>query len=144
MIRINPERTESLTETLTALWKASVVASHYFLTAADIQRLVPFAKIGIRNVSTLLVYYSGETPVGFLGIDSGKIEILFVAPGHFRKGIGKELITLAIEQYDVKYVDVNEQNPQAAAFYSRMGFLVFERCKWDGQGNPFPILKMKR
>lgn len=144
MIRINPERTASLTETLTALWKASVQASHYFLTAEDIQRLVPFAKIGIRNVSTLLVSYSGEKPVGFLGIDSGKIEMLFVAPGSFRKGIGKKLVTLAIEQYDVKYVDVNEQNPQAAGFYARMGFSVFERCKWDEQGNPFPILKMKR
>lgn len=144
MIRINPERTASLTETLTALWKASVQASHYFLTAEDIQRLVPFAKIGIRNVSTLLVSYSGENPVGFLGIDSGKIEMLFVAPEYFRKGIGKELVTLAIEEYGVKYVDVNEQNPQAAGFYYRMGFSVFKRCKRDEQGNPFPILKMKR
>lgn len=144
MILINPDRTELLIESLTGLWKASVQASHYFLTAADVHRLVPFVKTGIRRVNTLLVFYAGDKPVGFMGIASGKIEMLFVAPACFGKGIGKQLVTLAIEQYNVRYVDVNEQNPQAAGFYCRMGFSVFERCKWDEQGNPFPILKMKR
>jgi len=40
-------------------------------------------------------------------------------------------------------VDVNEQNPQAEGFYKHIGFEVFEHNKFDEQGNPFPILKMK-
>ena len=144
MILINPCRTVILTDTLTALWKASVLASHYFLTAEDINRLVPFVKRGLGEIETLLVAYSGEKPVGFSGLAGNKIEMLFVAPDHFGKGTGKELVTLAIREYNVQYVDVNEQNPGAAGFYRRMGFTVFERCKWDEQGNPFPILKMKR
>ena len=40
-------------------------------------------------------------------------------------------------------LDVNEQNPQALAFYQRMGFQVVGRSAVDGQGNPFPLLHMK-
>jgi putative acetyltransferase len=41
------------------------------------------------------------------------------------------------------YVDVTEQNHQAAGFYKHLEFEVFERTELDEQGNPFPILKMK-
>ena len=44
---------------------------------------------------------------------------------------------------NVKYVDVNEQNPQAVGFYNHMGFKVFKKSELDEQGNPFPILHMK-
>ena len=39
---------------------------------------------------------------------------------------------------------MNEQNPQAEGFYRHLGFRTFERTETDGQGNPFPILKMER
>lgn len=79
-----------------------------------------------------------------MGIEAGKIEMLFVSPNYFGKGIGRELAEFGIVQYGVRYVDVNEQNPQATGFYSHIGFKVFERKEFDEQGNPFPVLKMKR
>ena len=78
-----------------------------------------------------------------MGIDSSRIEVLFVLPGNYGNGIGKELVAYAIENYNVKYVDVNEQNPAAVGFYKHLGFATFERTELDEQGNPFPILKMK-
>ena len=45
---------------------------------------------------------------------------------------------------NVEYVDVNEQNPDAVKFYERMGFRTFHRDATDDQGNPFPILRMKK
>lgn len=69
--------------------------------------------------------------------------MLFVAPGCFGRGIGWELAELAIARYGVRYVDVNEQDPQAAGFYRHIGFEVFARTESDEQGNPFPILKMR-
>ena len=54
------------------------------------------------------------------------------------------LIQKAFSELDVQYVDVNEQNPSAAKFYERMGFRTFRRDSTDDQGNPFPILRMKR
>ena len=138
-----PERTDELTNALLRLWEASVQASHHFLTEEDIQRLAPFAGEAIRGIETLLVMYQGNRPVAFMGVENGKIEMLFVAPDSFGSGFGKRLVRLAIEQHHARYVDVNEQNPEAEGFYRHLGFSVFERTETDEQGNPFPILKMR-
>ena len=82
--------------------------------------------------------------IGFAGIQARKIEMLFLHPDHFRKGTGKMLIQKAFSELDVQYVDVNEQNPTAVRFYERTGFRTFRRDSTDDQGNPFPILRMKR
>lgn len=143
MIRVNPERTGKLTDALTALWEASVRATHHFLTEEDVRKLLPFVREGLSGTGILAVAYDGDTPVAFMGIEGEKIEMLFVAPAYFGKGIGRELAELAITQYRVSYVDVNEQNPQAAGFYRCIGFEVYGRTESDEQGNPFPVLKMK-
>ena len=44
----------------------------------------------------------------FMDVDGLKIEMLFVLLNYFNKGISNRLIVLAIKQYDVLYVDVNE------------------------------------
>ena len=144
MITINPDRTNILIDDLIALWKASVRKTHHFLTKEDIQKLTPFVKKGLSAVETLVVVSDHNKQVAFVGIEASKIEMLFVLPDYFGKGIGKELVMLAIKQYGVQYVDVNEQNPQAIGFYRHIGFEVFERVEMDEQGNSFPILKMKR
>lgn len=137
------ERTDDLVNVLVGLWDKSVRASHHFLAEVDIRHLTPFVGEAIRGVETLLVLYQGSRPVAFMGVENRKIEMLFVAPDCFGNGFGKQLVRIAIEQYGVCYVDVNEQNPQAEGFYRHLGFRTFERTETDGQGNPFPILRMK-
>ena len=137
------ERTDNLTHTLVDLWNVSVRATHHFLTEEDILRLTPFVYEAIRGITTLIVSYQDNQPLGFIGIEGEKIEMLFVDPAQIGKGIGKQLIRKAIENYHIRYVDVNEQNPQAAGFYRHLGFQVFEQTETDEQGNPFPILKME-
>lgn len=144
MITVNPNRTETLINALTTLWEASVRATHHFLAEKDILKLVPFVKKGLCDIPTLAVVNDNDTFVAFMGIEASKIEMLFVSPDYFGKGIGRELVELGIVQYGVQYVDVNEQNPQTAGFYHHIGFEVYERTETDGQGNPFPILKMRR
>lgn len=143
MITVNPDRTETLINALTALWEASVRATHHFLTEEDILKPVPFVKKGLCNVPTLVVVGDNNTFAGFTGIEGGKIEMLFVSPDCFGKGTGRELAEFAVLHCGVRYVDVNEQNPQAAGFYRHIGFEVYERTETDEQGNPFPILKMR-
>lgn len=144
MVTINSDRTDTLIDALTTLWELSVRCTHHFLTEDDIQKLTPYVKRGLLGIETLVVARDNQNPIAFMGIEAGKIEMHFVLPDYFGKGIGRELAELGISQYGVRYVDVNEQNPQAIGFYEHIGFKVFQRTEFDEQGNPFPILKMKR
>ena len=83
-------------------------------------------------------------PVGFIGIENRTIEMLFFSPKYRGKGIGKEFIRYGIERFSINEVTVNEQNPQAIAFYEHMGFMVYKRTDLDEQGRPYPLLYMKR
>ena len=58
-------------------------------------------------------------------------------------GIGKKLVTYAINHLQVTKVDVNEQNIQAVGFYKYIGFNVYKRSDLDGEGKEYPILHMQ-
>ena len=51
---------------------------------------------------------------------------------------------LARDGIEVIGVDVNEQNPEAVAFYRRLGFEVEGRSALDSAGRPFPLLHMRK
>ncbi len=137
------KRDTALIETLTHLWERSVRASHHFLTEGDIANLKPYVKEALQAIGTLLVARSGHEYAAFCGIQDGKIEMLFAAPEHFGKGIGRQLVGIAVKEHGATLVDVNEQNPKAAGFYRHMGFEEYRRDETDDQGNPFPILRMR-
>ena len=137
-------RDSKLINALLDVWQASVRASHHFLTEADIRTLTPQAEEALLQIETLWIIEDDLRPVGFMGVQEHKIEMLFLHPDYFRKGVGKGLVQRAFRELAVEYVDVNEQNPDAARFYERMGFHTFRRDDTDDQGNPFPILRMKR
>ena len=136
-------RSSKVIANLVGLWNDSVKATHKFLTEQNIKDLLPFVEIGLKQVKTLLLVVDDDDFAGFIGIENQKIEMLFLSPKYFKKGIGKKLINIAISKYNAIYVDVNEQNPNAAGFYQHMGFRVFDRSELDDQGNSFPILHMK-
>lgn len=137
-------RNVSLLNSLTDVWETSVRHTHNFLTEKDIQDLVPEVKEALLSIETLWAVYGNRVPVGFMGVQNQKIEMLFLAPEHIGKGLGKRLVELAFREHDAVYVDVNEQNIKAADFYRHMGFRTFKRNECDGYGNPFPILEMKK
>ena len=83
-------------------------------------------------------------PVGFMGIEDKKLEMLFLAPEERGKGLGKKLLRHGIETFGVNEVTVNEQNPDAVGFYQKMGFSVYKRTEVDEEGRPYPLLWMKR
>ena len=58
-------------------------------------------------------------------------------------GIGRRLLEYGAEHYGIREVTVNEQNPQAAGFYERMGFRTAGRDATDPSGRPYPILHME-
>ena len=72
------------------------------------------------------------------------LEMLFLAPEERGKGTGKKLMQYGIEKYGIQEVTVNEQNPQAVGFYEHLGFQTYKRTECDEEGNPYPLLYMKR
>lgn len=143
MINFQKERPASLVTELTNIWQKSVRATHTFLTEDDINNIKPVVNTGLKEIETLLTIADKERIVGFIGIKDQKIEALFLHPDYLGRGLGKQLLKTAIELYQVRYLDVNEQNPNALAFYLSQGFKVVERSEIDDLGNNFPILRMK-
>jgi GNAT superfamily N-acetyltransferase len=128
---------------ITSLWEASVRATHDFLTEADIQYFKPL----VRNqylAAVQLFCLRDETGItGFLGLTHDNIEMLFVRPDCFGKGVGTKLLRFAVNGNRIRKVDVNEQNPKALRFYQRMGFVIARRSPLDAMGKPYPILHLE-
>jgi putative acetyltransferase len=61
--------------------------------------------------------------------------MLFLNPDYIGKGLGRQLIDFAFSNFDIRYVDVNEQNPKATEFYQKIGFEIFDRSEKDDLGN---------
>jgi len=82
--------------------------------------------------------------IGFMGIENGKLEMLFISPEERGKGIGKRFIQHSVETLSVSEVTVNEQNPEAIGFYEHMGFKIYKRTDVDEQDRPYLLLYMER
>ena len=55
--------------------------------------------------------------------------MLFLDPQYFRKGYGTEILQTLISEHKIQYVDVNKDNPNAVAFYIKMGLKVWRISK---------------
>ncbi|AIT10064.1 hypothetical protein LO80_08845 [Candidatus Francisella endociliophora] len=127
------------------VWEASVRATHDFLTEKDILSLRKLIRSEIFYLGDIdiKVFEKGNEILGFIGTANNNIEMLFIAPSYFGKGIGKYLLVHAIRDKKCTKVEVNEQNPRALNFYQKYGFVVKSRSEVDHQGNPFPILYLE-
>ena len=76
----------------------------------------------------------------FLGASEG---LLFLASEERGKGIGRQLLELGIRKYGARELTVNEQNPNAVEFYTRMGFAPYKRTETDEEGGPSPFRYMR-
>lgn len=127
---------------LVSVWESAVRATHHFLSEDDIAGLraqIP----DFFPLVTLRVWREPQGQIaGFIGLSDTTIEMLFIDAKSRGQGIGRALLYWAIEQ-GADRLDVNEQNPEALAFYQHCGFEVVGRSALDGQGRPFPILHMR-
>ena len=140
---IDQDKRNEVLSDLIALWERSVRASHTFLTERNIAEIKPQVAPAIVAISHFLVIREGGKIVAFMGVEEDSIEMLFIDPLAWKKGYGRALIQYAIDELDAIYVDVNEDNHGARAFYEALGFAMFDYSETDGAGNPFPILHLK-
>jgi putative acetyltransferase len=122
-----------------------VRATHDFLREEDIQKMKPLVRDEYLYLVTLFGIRGADGRItGFVGVAENKIEMLFIHPDVRGRGIGKQLLKYATAHLGADEVDVNEQNGQAVGFYLHAGFKVMGRSERDGQGQPFPLLHLKR
>lgn len=138
------DRKDNFIEQLLGVWESSVRATHLFLSEQEIEGIKQYVPQALRVVPHLIIAEEDGAIAAFAGIDGRKIEMLFVAAKSRGRGIGRQLLQYAFDVYAVNELAVNEQNPQAIAFYEHMGFWVYKRSDIDEQGNAYPILYMKR
>jgi putative acetyltransferase len=140
--RAGPDDVEAILD----VWLRSVRATHTFLTEADVEELLPVVRDHALPSLELWVPCAADgTILGFLGLKGRSIEALFLLPEHLRQGWGGRLLEHAQAlQGGPLTVDVNEQNPDAVAFYRARGFRVVGRSPVDGGGRPFPLLHLVR
>ena len=137
------DRTQIM-NTLLKIWEASVRETHLFLSDAEIAQIKEYVPQAINGVTHLIIAESEEgEPVAFMGTEKERLEMLFLSPEERGKGTGKKLIQYGIQNYGIREVTVNEQNPHAVGFYEHMGFETYKRTEFDEEGNPYPLLYMK-
>lgn len=131
-------------DVLTAIWFASVKATHDFLSDEDIEfyrKKIPVEYM--PNVDLYAVRNDKDELCAFIGLGEDMVEMLFVHPDDMGKGYGSMLLKFAVEDKGIRKIDVNEQNLRAYEFYRKHGFSVAGRDAVDGEGRPFPILHLE-
>jgi putative acetyltransferase len=126
-----------------AIWENSVLATHHFLSLTDFVEIKQLVANLNFNEFQVFCSVNENTVMGFIGVADEKVEMLFLDPKYFGHGIGKKLLSFAVDELNVNKVDVNEQNTKAIKFYQNFGFQTFERTDKDDQGKSYPLLRMK-
>lgn len=111
------------------------------LEVSQIKSYVPQALEGVAHL--IVAEAENNEPLGFMGIENQRLEMLFLSPTERGKGLGRQLLQYGIQKYGVQELTVNEQNPQAVGFYEHLGFETYKRTECDKEGNPYPLLYMK-
>ena len=127
---------------LMEIWESAVLSTHDFLKEEDFLYYKERLPVYFQYVN-LFGFEQEGILIGFMGIAEGNLEMLFIDNKYRGAGIGKKLITYAIDNLQVTKVHVNEQNVQAVDFYEYMGFNIYKRSNLDGEGKEYPILHMQ-
>lgn len=138
------EREGALPAALVDVWERSVRATHTFLSEQEILAIREFVPQALSGVEMLVVALEGGVPLGFMGAEAGRLEMLFLEPEARGRGLGRLLLEEAIARYSVEELTVNEQNPQAVGFYEHLGFRTYKRTELDEEGRPYSLLYMRR
>lgn len=124
------------------IWEASVKVTHHFLKPEEIDFYKPLIlKYALPELVHLFGICENNKLCGFMGLSEHKVEMLFISPEHFRRGLGTKLLEHAVT-LGYRLVDVNEENPEALKFYQHQGFHIVSRDELDDCGKPHPILHL--
>ncbi|WP_089962421.1 acetyltransferase [Salipiger thiooxidans] len=142
MLTFRPSTDQDLPRVM-EIWRRAVDATHHFLAPVDSSAIEAKLMELFPQLSLQLAVGADDTPQGFMFVHDGHLEALFIDPDQHGKGIGKAFISRAIAAHPELTTDVNEQNPEALAFYEHVGFVRTGTSSHDGQGRPYPLIHLR-
>ena len=135
--------TSADTDILFDIWHRAVLATHDFVSKADLDIFTRVVREDyLPSVELLVAVDASDRPLGFMGMTDANIDSLFIDPDRHGQGLGRMLVESAQARFAGLTVDVNEQNEQAVGFYRRLGFRVLSRSPVDDTGKPYPLLTL--
>ena len=129
-------------EELSAIWFEASITAHAFVGEARLreQRLL-IETVYLPNAETWVAIRDGE-PAGFVSLLDDFIGGLFVSPRQQGAGIGRLLVSHALQLKGQLRLEVYTANSQAYAFYENLGFEEQSRRSEDDEGLPFENAQM--
>lgn len=109
-------------ERVMEIWLASNIEAHSFIRREYWQECFSAAADAITRAEVYIALTGGEI-VGFIGLNKGHIEGVFVDGAHRSEGVGKSLIDFVKGLYNRLSLCVYEKNDRAIEFYRREDFL---------------------
>jgi len=92
------ERTPLLIQQLVEVWEKSVRVTHLFLSDDEVKRIKEYIPQALTEVTYLIVVFDQQAvPIGFMGVENHRLEMLFITPEERGKGLGKELLQRGIK-----------------------------------------------
>jgi len=134
---------EKYREQMISVWEKSVRSTHHFVSSEEVDRLKELVKQIDFYSYTVYCLLAESKVIGFVGVEDDVIESLFLDPAYIGQKLGTKLMDFALNELKADKVNVNEENADAIKFYSKFGFVTYERTEKDAYGNDYPILKMK-
>lgn len=98
------------------IWRGAVDATHFFLSVEDRIAIGQEVCAFLPQAPLTLAVDQDDRPLGFMLIDNGHMEALFIDPTAFGHGIGAALVRHGLVLYPGMTTDVNEQNERAVGF----------------------------
>lgn len=95
-------RTPEFIQQLLVVWEESVIATHLFLSNSEIENIKKYIPQKLNSVANLIIVKNDKNfPIGFMGIEDGYVEMLFITPEERGKGLGKSLIQRGMVNYNI-------------------------------------------
>ncbi|MFT9325501.1 MAG: GNAT family N-acetyltransferase [Acetobacter sp.] len=137
-LKIRPFSADTDLKRLSDIWFDSSLKAHPFIGE---RRLVEQRRLieeeYLPKAETWVACHEGEA-VGFISLLGCFVGGIFVAPDHQGMGIGRKLISHALDQKGELSLEVYLANTQAMRFYTSFGFREVSRRDTDDFGYPFP------
>ncbi len=115
------ESTKNDLEKIMQIWLDTNISVHKYIPQEYWTSNAKYVKEAIQETE-VYVYEENKEIKGFIGINKGHIEGIFVEEKYRNQGIGKELLSYCKNKYDKLTLEVYKKNTKAINFYEREQF----------------------